>query len=104
MAAGLRAAGPERAHDPAKSVSPVARPEGFTVVRDALNEDFFGGSTDTNVDVILLHCTIITSYIRPLVTAEQNKTHKSDAKWAIDGTGSASKISFCLYKPARSPP
>ena len=60
MTAGLRAAGAKWAHHTAQPVSPVAGPKRFTVVGDALNKDFFEGA----VGELLLHCNIITSYIR----------------------------------------
>ncbi len=56
MAAGPGAAGPELAHDPREALCPVAGAEGFPVVGDALDEDFFrvggnhGGSGGRGVE------------------------------------------------------
>ncbi len=41
VAAGPGAAGPELAHDARQALGPVAGAEGFPVVGDALDEDFF---------------------------------------------------------------
>ena len=43
MAAGLRPAWAELAHHATQPVRPVAGTEGFAIVGNALNEDFFDG-------------------------------------------------------------
>ena len=94
MAARLRATRSKGTHHPAQPISPVAGPEGVAVVRDALNKDLFDGSIKSDADVVLLHCTIITSYIRSALLLDWPETHNSDAKSAIVRAGSAPKIKF----------
>ena len=54
VAAGLRATGPKRTHDPGQPLGPIAGAERLAVLGDSLDEDFLGAGRNHRVDVFFV--------------------------------------------------